>query len=70
VVPPAQSERMVQTLQANGVPVAYVPFEGEQHGFRQAASIKQALDSEIYFYGRIFGFELADPVEPVTIQNL
>lgn len=70
VVPPNQSEMMVNALRAKGLPVAYVTFEGEQHGFRQAANIKRALDGELYFYSRIFGFELADPVEPVPIENL
>ncbi|MBD0326452.1 MAG: S9 family peptidase [Pyrinomonadaceae bacterium] len=70
VVPPNQAEMMVEALRKKGVPVAYVPFEGEQHGFRRAENIKRALDGEIYFYSRIFGFELADKVEPVVIENL
>ncbi len=70
VVPPDQAERMVQALRHNRVPVAYVPFEGEQHGFRQAANIKRALDAELYFYARVFGFDLAEPVAPVQIDNL
>ena len=70
VVPPNQAEMMVEALRKKGVPVAYVPFAGEQHGFRRAENIKRALDGEIYFYSRIFGFELADHVEPVTIENL
>jgi len=70
VVPPNQAEVMVDALREKGIPVAYLPFEGEQHGFRQAKNIKRALDAELYFYSRVFGFELADPVEPVEIQNL
>lgn len=70
VVPPNQSEMMVNALRTKGVPVAYVTFEGEQHGFRQAENIKRALDVELFFYSRIFGFDLADPVEPVLIENL
>jgi len=70
IVPPNQAELMVQALRAKGLPVAYVAFEGEQHGFRQAAHIKRALDGELYFYSRVFGFPLADPVEPVLIENL
>ncbi|MBS1789809.1 MAG: S9 family peptidase [Acidobacteria bacterium] len=70
VVPPNQSEMMVEALRQKMLPVAYVTFEGEQHGFRQAANIKRALDGELYFYSRIFGFELADTVEPVPIENL
>ena len=70
VVPPNQAELIVTALRAKGLPVAYVPFEGEQHGFRRAENIKRALDGELYFYSRIFGFELADAVEPVVIENL
>jgi dipeptidyl aminopeptidase/acylaminoacyl peptidase len=70
VVPPDQAERMVAALREKGVPVAYVPFEGEQHGFRKAENIKAALEGEFYFYSRVLGFELADPVAPVPIANL
>jgi len=70
IVPPNQAEMMVDALRQKGVPVAYVPFEGEQHGFRRAETIKRALDGELYFYSKVFGFELADPVEPVEIENL
>ena len=70
VVPPNQAEVMVRTLRVKGVPVAYVAFEGEQHGFRQAQNIKRALDAELYFYSRVFGFELAEAVESVEIHNL
>lgn len=70
VVPPNQAEAMVKALRAKGIPVAYIAFEGEQHGFRQAGNIKRALDGELYFYARVFGFELAEAVEPVEIENL
>ena len=70
VVPPSQAEEMVAALRAKGMPVAYVAFEGEQHGFRKAENIKRALDGECFFYSRVFGFTLADPVEPVPIENL
>jgi dipeptidyl aminopeptidase/acylaminoacyl peptidase len=70
IVPPNQAEMMVEALRAKGVPVAYVPFEDEQHGLRRAQSIKRALDSELYFYSKVFGFELADAVETIEIQNL
>jgi dipeptidyl aminopeptidase/acylaminoacyl peptidase len=70
VVPPNQAEIMVEALRQKGIPVAYLPFEGEQHGFRQAKNIKRALDAELYFYSRVFEFELAEPVEPVEIDNL
>lgn len=70
VVPPNQAEMMFEAVKNKGIPVAYVPFEGEQHGFRKAENIKRALDAELYFYSRVFGFELAQPVEPVRIENL
>jgi dipeptidyl aminopeptidase/acylaminoacyl peptidase len=70
VVPPNQAEAMVAALRANGVPVAYLAFPGEQHGFRQAPNIIRALEAELWFYGRVFGFAPADPIEPVPIEGL
>ena len=70
VVPPDQAERMVDILRDKKLPVAYVAFEKEQHGFRMAQNIKRSLDAELYFYSRIFGFQLADEIEPVEIENL
>jgi dipeptidyl aminopeptidase/acylaminoacyl peptidase len=69
VVPKEQAETMFAALREKGLPVSYVPFEGEQHGFRRAENIRRALDGELYFYSRVFGFDLADPVEPVPIEN-
>ncbi len=70
VVPPAQAELMVDALKQKGIPVAYLPFAGEQHGFRRSETIQRALEAELYFYGRIFGFAPADDIEPVEIHNL
>ncbi len=70
VVPPNQAERMVEALREKGLPVAYVPFEGESHGFRQAANIKRALEAEFYFYSRVFGYEPAETIEPLEIENM
>ena len=70
IVPPNQSEMMVEALRAKGVPVAYIAFEGEQHGFRRVATIRRSLEAELYFYSRIFGFVPADEIEPVPIENL
>jgi dipeptidyl aminopeptidase/acylaminoacyl peptidase len=70
VVPPSQSEAMYAAVKAKGLPVAYIAFEGEQHGFRKAENIRRALDAELYFYGKVFGFELAEAVEPLQIDNL
>ena len=70
VVLPNQAQTMFEAVKAKGLPVAYLEFEGEGHGFRKAENIKRALDAELYFYSKVFGFELADPVEPVAIDNL
>ena len=70
IVPPNQAELMAEALRKKGLPVAHVPFAGEQHGFRRAENIKRALDGELYFYSQIFGFQLADAVEPVEIENM
>jgi dipeptidyl aminopeptidase/acylaminoacyl peptidase len=69
VVPPSQAEKMVAALKNKGIPVCYVPLENEQHGFRQAASIKAALDAELYFYSIIFGFSTADELPQIEIEN-
>jgi dipeptidyl aminopeptidase/acylaminoacyl peptidase len=68
VVPPSQAEMIVKALRDKGVPYAYLTFPGEQHGFRIAANIVRALTGELYFYSRVFGFALADDVEPVPIE--
>jgi dipeptidyl aminopeptidase/acylaminoacyl peptidase len=70
VVPPNQAEKMVNAVRNKKLPVAYLTFEGEQHGFRKAENIKRVLEAELYFYSKVFGFELTDPVEPVKIENL
>lgn len=70
IVPPNQAELMVEALKAKGLPVAYIAFEGEGHGFRMAENIKRSLDGEFYFYSRVFGFEPADEIEPVEIFNM
>ncbi len=67
VVPPNQAEAMVAVLARRGIAHAYVPFEGEQHGFRRAENIRTALDGELYFYSRIFGFDAPRP-EPVNVM--
>jgi dipeptidyl aminopeptidase/acylaminoacyl peptidase len=72
VVPPDQAEMIVDALRSRRVPVAYVTFEGEQHGFRRAPNIRRALDSELSFYAQVFRFELPAPerIEPVVVDNL
>lgn len=70
VVPPDQARLMVEAIEAKGLPVAYVTFPEERHGFRRAESITAALEGELYFYGRVFGFTPADPLVPIPIRNL
>lgn len=55
VVPPSQSQMMVDALRAKGIPVEYLTFEGEQHGFRKADTIVRALEAELAFYRRVLG---------------
>ncbi|MCU1489141.1 MAG: peptidase [Acidimicrobiaceae bacterium] len=70
VVPPNQAEMIVGALRARGVPVAYVPFDGESHGFRRAETIKRAAEAELSFYGQVLGFEPDGVREPVLVDNL
>jgi dipeptidyl aminopeptidase/acylaminoacyl peptidase len=61
---------MAEAVRKKGLPVAYVTFPGEQHGFRAAENIVRALESELYFYGKVFGFTPADTLPAVAIDNL
>ena len=70
VVPPNQAQMMRDALDAKGIAVACMMFEGEQHGFRRAQTIVRTLESELVFYGRVFGFEPAGDLPNVAIENL
>jgi dipeptidyl aminopeptidase/acylaminoacyl peptidase len=72
IVPPNQSEAIVDALREKGVPVAYIAFEGESHGFRRAQTIRRSLDSELSFYAQVLGFDLPadEGIEPVAVENL
>ena len=72
IVPPNQAEMIVEALRAKGVPVAYLAFEGEGHGFRQAQNIRAALDGELSFYAQVLGFDLPpdEAIEPIEAENL
>ncbi len=70
IVPPNQSRMIYDALRERGLPVAYLTFPGEQHGFTKAENSRSALEAELYFYSRIFKFDLADEIEPVEIDNL
>ena len=70
VVPPNQAETMAAAVRAKGLPVAMIIFEGEGHGFRRADSIRAALEAQLDFLGRVFGFTPADHLTPIEIDNL
>jgi dipeptidyl aminopeptidase/acylaminoacyl peptidase len=72
VVPPAQSEAIVAALRHKGVPVSYLLFDGEQHGFRRAENVRRALDAELSFYAQVLGFPLPpdEDITPVQVENL
>ncbi len=70
VVPPNQASMMADAARAKGLPVAMIMFEGEGHGFRRTDSIKAATEAQLYFLGRILGFDPADDVPPIKIDNL
>jgi dipeptidyl aminopeptidase/acylaminoacyl peptidase len=70
VVPPNQSAKIVEALRARQVPVAYLLYPGEGHGFRKPENIIRSLQSELSFYGQVFGFTPAGDLPPLTIENL
>jgi dipeptidyl aminopeptidase/acylaminoacyl peptidase len=70
VVPPSQAEIMVEALRRNGVPFAYIAFEGEGHGFRRAENLRRSYEAMLDFFSRVWRFDPADDLEPVEIENL
>ncbi len=72
VVPKEQSRMIVEALRAKRMPVAYLEFPGEQHGFRAAKNIRTALDSELSFYAQVLGFDVPadEGIQPVEVENL
>ena len=69
VVPPGQSREMVEALKSRGVPVAYLEFEGEGHGFRRAETIVAALNSEYAFFARALGIVPRESLPDLDIHN-
>ena len=69
VVPPDQSSAMVAALKSNHIPVAYLSYKGEAHGFRRSVNIRRSYEAELYFYSQVLGFRTADELEPVDIVN-
>ena len=69
IVPPNQSEAMFEALKAKGIPVAYRVFEGEGHGFRRAENAKRAIEDEYLFFAKVFGFEPADDLPDIPVEN-
>ncbi|MGF1454013.1 MAG: S9 family peptidase [Alphaproteobacteria bacterium] len=70
IVPPNQSEAIVNALRKKGIPVAYLTFPEEQHGFRKAENRERALEAELFFYGQVLGFTPAGNLRPIKIENL
>ncbi|GBR09575.1 peptidase [Gluconacetobacter liquefaciens] len=69
VVPPAQAQAMADALASSNIPYAHYTFEGEAHGFRREETVRRALELELDFYGRIFGFTVPDVTERVVLSG-
>ena len=69
IVPPNQAETMFAALRAKGIPVAYLLFEGEGHGFRKVENARRAIEAEYFFFAKVFGFEPDDDLPDVPVKN-
>lgn len=69
-VPPSQSQAIYDAVKANGVPTAYIAFEGEGHGFRKAENQRRTLAATHAFLARVFDLAPPEALEPVAIDNL
>ena len=63
VVLPSQAEMIVEVLERKGIPYAYIPFEGEGHGFRRQENVQRSIEATLSFVGQVFGFAPADGSE-------
>ena len=70
VVPPNQAEMMHSALLEKGIPTCLKMYEGEQHGFRKAENIEDALDSELAFYGKVFAIEDIPGAIDLKVDNM
>ena len=70
IVPPAQSELIVDALDKRGIPHAYLLYEGEGHGFRKAENIVDSLEAELSFYAQVLGFEPGGSIPRLGIDHL
>ncbi len=69
VVPPNQAVIIADALAARGIPHVHIEYEGEGHGFRQAANVIRSLETELAFYGYVFGFTPAGGVSEVDLGS-
>jgi dipeptidyl aminopeptidase/acylaminoacyl peptidase len=69
VVLPSQAEMMVEVLERKGIPHAYIPFEGEGHGFRKEENVRRSLEATLSFIGQVFGFTPADELERLELTS-
>jgi dipeptidyl aminopeptidase/acylaminoacyl peptidase len=70
IVPPNQAKQMVEALDQRGIPVAYVFYPTEGHGFKQKENIQHSLESELSFYAQVFGFSPAEKLPTLPIRNI
>jgi len=73
VVPKQQAEKMFSALDKKGLCVAAQYFENEQHGFRQAETIKQTLENELRFYQLVLGLKAEEKIHfsgDIEIKNI
>ena len=70
VVPPPQAEIMVEALEAQGLPHAYLPVRGRAARVPQGGAHPGRYEAELSFYAQVLGFELGDPIPKVAIRNL
>ncbi len=70
MVLPNQAELMVEALRKKGIPVAYIAYAGEGHGFRRAENIIHSQQAELAFYAQVLGITPADELPEIDIENL
>lgn len=68
IVPSQQAEQTFRTLVEMGKPAALALFAGEGHTFVRAESIRDSWNTELAFYGKVWGLDV-QPQVPISITN-
>lgn len=70
LIPAEQTLQLYNAVKRKGTPVAYLEFNDDAANRVSPESKKRALESELSFYGQVFGFKPAGESPTLIIENI